>query len=253
MKIQHRFNQDADAAANRYGNLIEALRGVYLSAFSESTFGSPRSLDLIAQEANSIVTAHLRYERDIAAASFDRIVWEALSQTQRDLAVPVARMTSEALSELSSATLDYLMNEIRVQSARDVSTLVEAARRAALQISLAMRAHGMSRRSATIDYQFGSSLEFYFRDRRNYRIMSRKFIRSVWRQSLLSLYNETVLLTLADYGEATAQVEHLDAKAPIDGMIVAMSAGAAHPIYDEVRAEVFHPNSDAVLRRARAA
>lgn len=254
MKIQHRFNQEADSAAARYGVLTEALRGIYLSAFNDPRFGSPALLAAIEYEARALMTTYLRTERQQAEMIFGQIVREALQATKASLAAFATLDTPEALSALASATLDYLMKEMRLQGERDVSTLVEAVRRASLQVSLAMRAHGLSQRLAIRDYAFGANnLDFYFRDRRNYRTLSRQFMRVVWRQSLLSVYNESVLLTLADHGETQAEVTHLDGKSGVDGLIIAMSGGSVHPIYDEIRAQVFHPNADAVLKRVGAA
>lgn len=253
MKIQQRFSQEADAAAARYGLLIDALRSLYLSAFQDRSFGAPALLKRLAAEADALIAAYLRTEERLADSALHAIAQNALGATRRELMISFPKNETDAIGELTSATLDYLRVELALQAQRDKNTLIEAVRHAALQISLSARAVGQSREMAIRQYQFSANLEFYFRDRRNHRLLARKFVRALWRQALLSLYNEVVLVTLAEHGESTAQVEHLDAKAPIDGMIIAMSASAAHPIYDEVRSQIFHPNSDAVLKRTESA
>lgn len=244
MKIQHRFSLEADAAASRYDLLVGALRGLYLDALGSRDFGAPSLLNAVRRQGRGMVDTYLRAERTTAETTLAQIASEAHRSTKRALAVYAQDEMSDAALELLSAMADYMLQEIALQAARDVATVVEEVRRASLQSDLAQRASGAI---VPVDSR-GVELSFHFRDRRNHRIQSRIFVRGVWRQSLLTVYNETVLLTLADHRADHAEIDHLDGKAPPHGARVAMVPGGDHPTYDEIRADVFHPNSDAVLK-----
>lgn len=243
MKIQHRLTQEANAAAARYDNVVYALRAIYLSALGRQGLGSAQLLAEVRNSAYAVTGAYINGEEKIIESVLDEIVSEAQGSVEEAFSYARAEEESGAISELYNATNDYLLQEITIQTVRDVATLVEEVRRAGLSVELQRRATG----SVTPGLVERALPNFHFRDRRHFKVASRTFIRGVWRMSMLSLYNETVLLTLADHGHDLAQIDHLDAKAPVHGSILAIAPGGETPSYEEIRAEVFHPNSDAVI------
>lgn len=252
MKIQTRFTAEAEAAALRYRTLVEGWRGLYAQALDRPQFGSSSEIERVASEAYAMSRTYLAGEQDFIERAFETIVSEALTATGNELGYIDTFDAPEALSAHEIDAQSYLTHEITIQIERDIAFLKQALRRTMLQVALAARAKDIPLRAALTQHRIGdvAELSFFFHDRRNQKWAAEKFIRAIWRQSLLSLYNETVLLVLADHGQQTAEVNHLDVKAESHGLQVAMSAASALPTYAEIRNEVFHPNSDAILRRA---
>jgi hypothetical protein len=101
-----------------------------------------------------------------------------------------------------------------------------------------------------IEYMIGNKtdIDFFFHDKASRKWESKLFVRSVYRQTLLSVYNEIVLYTLADHGIDRAEVEHHSPDAQHDGMVIALSSSTELPTYSEIRETVFHPNANAWLK-----
>lgn len=251
MSITQLISNDADAASQRYGMLVEGWRALYTSALDQSHFGSEKQLRSVVAQAYGMARMFLATETDQIEATSDRIASEAQRVTLAQLSSKVAKELSDEASEHVSASNDYLLHEISVQIERDIAFLRQSLRSTYLHVNLAARANHQSARAALMQYRIGNSseLHFFFHDRRNQRWPSRKFVRSVWRQHLLSTYNETVLITLSDHGIDVAQVEHIDPNSDKHGMKISMDSNSDLPTYAEIKGTIFHPNSDAVLTK----
>lgn len=252
--ITQRFSAEAEEASARYGLVVEVWRSLFRGALDSAAFGSAQQIQAVRDQAYSIARAFLERERVL-------ITERSLSVAQSARQGALSQLGSIDTVELTDAMRahlgvveQHLASEIAIQIERDIGALQVALQRTNLQVSIAARAHGVSLRAALVQYRMGnaSDLHFFFHDRRNQKFPSRKFVRSVWRHHLLSLYNEVVLLTLSDHGEISAQVRHANRSSEFDGQIVAMSAGSEQPTYAEVRDAVFHPNADAILERVGA-
>lgn len=239
----------ADAAAQRYGIVVEAWRHLFRQAIGRHDFGSPASFQHVHVEAYNMAQTYLQTEKAMIAASFESVANEALQTTFEQLGSDAAPELPDDASELLSEFQTYLAHEIIIQIERDVAFLVHSLRRTYLEVRLAAESQRIPLRAAMIQHQIGSSTElhFFFHDRGNQKWPSRKFIRAVWRMSLLSIYNETVLLCLAQHGHGLAEVSTLSPKAGVSGMLIALGANSEHPTYSEIRSAVFHPNADAIL------
>lgn len=251
MSITQIFTAEAEAAATRYGLLVEGWRALYQRALNESDFGSRRQADRISQQAYAIARTYLDAEDGHIEQSLDKIATEAHRVTLAELSSQSADDISDDALELLSALQRYLRHEIAVQVERDIAFLMDSLNRTYLQVSLAAKAHGTGLKAALIQYQIGNATElvFFFHDRQTRKWPSRKFVRAIWRHSLLTAYNEIVLITLAEHGEARAVIHHVDPKSHSHGIIIAMGSGSEFPTYSEIRNEIFHPNSDAIVAR----
>lgn len=118
-----------------------------------------------------------------------------------------------------------------------------------LQASLHAASSGSKRQNSLIYLRAKEKGDpkFYFVDRINRRWPSQKYIRSIWRHHLLTAYNETYLFTLAEYGETTARVVHLDPNHRVHGLVLAIADEGNLLRYEDVRDEIFHPNADAIV------
>lgn len=239
----------ADAAGARYQTLVDAWQRIYTEALDNPAFGAGSVFERAQDQAYEVARDYLAAEQERIGDAIGEIVSEALSDAHRALSVEHAHELPGPAGELLSATQGYLLREISIQIERDIAALLQGLRNTAIQVSLMARAKGLSPRAALMQHRIGSneSLAFHFRDRRNAKWHSRLFIRSVWRQALLSVFNEITLCVLADHGIETAEVFHAHAKAGVHGQELAISANTALPTYGEVRGEIFHPNAEAIL------
>lgn len=249
MTILNRMTAEANAAAERYGIVVEGWRGLYSQALRDSGFGSQHLLNRTKEQAYEIARIFLTNERVIADRQFDEVASEARTATLREFDVTTALELPDDADEHLSAAVDYLMSEIVIQIERDIAFLVDSVRKTFLSVHISATAQRIPIRTALTEYSIGvaGEIQFFFHDRRNQRWLSRKFIRAVWRHGLLTLYNEIVLMALAEHGLDHGEVRHQDPKSQFDGMKIALYSASQHPTYSEIRSEIFHPNAEAVM------
>lgn len=243
------FTSYAEEASSRYELLVGSWRAIYSNALNSSDFGSQRQYARVSREAFDLARSFLAAEDENIGRALADIALEAQRATQRQMSVTVADTLSEAAQQHLIDAQSYLFSEISVQVERDVNMLLQALKRAALQVKLSAKSRGISQKTALIEYMLSTSLElqFYFHDRGNQKWPSRKFIRSVWRHALLSAYNEVVLMTLADHRIDRAFVLHTDPSNQFHGMEISVATNSSLPTYSEIINEIFHPNSNAIL------
>jgi hypothetical protein len=247
--ILQRLSHEAETAAMRYGLLTEAWRSIFHQALNASNFGYPAVTDKAIGEAFRVAETYLSEERHAAERTLSEIATEARTVTLADLqSIDASEMTERALEHLS-VTRSYLVDELIAQCHRDIALMRQTMQRVSLEVSISSRSRGISERTALVEYRIGNQadLQFIFHDRHARKWASKKFVRALWRHTLLSTYNESVLFTLADHGLARARVAHEDHGAASHGMIVAIGSNSEFPTYSEIRNEVFHPNANAVL------
>lgn len=252
MNVTLSMTAEAEAAAVRYGMLVDGWRSIYQREMDAPDFGSGRQINRVTEQAYAMGRQFLDTEANLIEESSMIIVREALRAMSEQLATPVAETLTDAVREHLRDAENYLLHELSIQVERDIAFLKQSLRRAVLQVSVAAQAQRVPLRVALMQYRIGNTTElhFFFHDRRNQKWPSRKFVRAVWRHHLLSLYNEVVLLTLADHGLDTAMIVHASPDYHSQNMVISMSSGTSLPTYSEIRNEIFHPNSDAVLARA---
>jgi hypothetical protein len=89
--------------------------------------------------------------------------------------------------------------------------------------------------------------QFAFLDRAGRRWSSERFVRTIWRHALVLTWNETALLTMTDHKIAEAEIDHSDESYAKRGAIISLAEDAIGITWDQVRDDVFHPNSNAWL------
>lgn len=247
--IRSRMTYEAESASQRYDLLVQLWRSRYQTALNTDDFGSSASFVRVDAQAFHDGEGYLDREDDRIRDVMLEIASEAQTATLKQIGVTVAPELSEAaLVHLNDAET-YLFSEIATQIERDVSFLMQSLRKSALQVRLSSQSRRVSVRQALMEYKISSSVElqFFFHDRGNQKWPTRKFLRAVWRHNLLHLYNEVVLLTLADHGIDKAVVSHVDSNSEFHGLEVSIATNSALPTYADIRNEVFHPNSNAIL------
>lgn len=247
--ISNLLSHHANEAAARYGRLIDSWQSHFNTSLNDDDFGTSTHVARFIERV--VGEAHLFMEDEalIAKSVFTEIAKEAHHATLRDLSITPPDELPERVSDLMSASFDYYLAQLSAQLMRDVATIRNAAQRVALETFASSRSRGISQRSAMIEYRIGSHavLEFFFHDRAGRKWSSRKLVRSIYRHTLLSTYNESVMLTLVDNNLRRARVVHEDVNAQFHNMIISFGANSEAPIYSEIRDTVFHPNSNAIL------
>lgn len=248
------LTREAEAGAARYGLLTEAWRSIFHTTLNASDFGSVAAVGRANEEALAIASDFLADERSTVSRIVREIAIEARQTTLRQLASIDTSETTERVDEQLSAFCDYIESELIAQIHRDIALLRQTIQRVDLEVSIAATARGISARTALVEYRIGNQadLQFVFHDRHARKWASKKFIRAMWRHTLLAVYNEIVLMTLAEHGIWRAQVVHEDPNSDVNGVIVAMGSNSEFPTYSEIRADIFHPNANAVLRMEEA-
>lgn len=248
--ILGRLTEAAEAAAQRYTLLTEAWRGLFATSISASDFGAPSLTSRAIDSAYALASQFLSDERQRIADLTFEIATEARQQAISDIrSNDTTELTEPALEHLRE-TQRYMSDELVAQVHRDIAQLRQGLQRVSLEVSLASRSRGISTRSALLEYRIGNSadLQFMFFDRQGRKWSSKKFIRAVWRHTLLSVYNEMILMSAADHGLSRVKVVHQDAKSDVHGTIVALGSNSEFVTYSEIRNEVFHPNANSVLK-----
>jgi hypothetical protein len=247
--ITNRMSEWAEIASLRYKTLIDGFRSAFSAALNRPDFHSPAAVLELMEQAYQIRRVYLADEMKRVTDATDRIALEALTATSVQLRSTDQRELTDAHLEHLNALESFLISEIGVQIERDIAFLRQSFLRVVLQIRIAARAQRTSLRSAMMEYRIGNmaELHFFFHDRGVRRWPSQKFIRSVWRQHLLNTYNDMVLIVLADHGSTIAEVRSQNPDHQFHGQRVALQPNTSLPSYAEIRAEIFHPNADAIL------
>jgi len=248
--ITNLLSDKAGAAYNRYSLFTDALKSIHRGAMLRSDFGSASLTGKLRSQATLQGSTFLDSELSQARADIQEIAEIARTVTLQEISSNDTSELTDAIYEHLDASYDYFQTELVVQQTRDIATLQRAMQRAGLEVAIAARSKGKSHRSAVLEYAFGNKtdVEFFFHDRSSRKYESRLFVRSLYRQTLLSVYNETVLFTLADHGLTRAVVEHHSPESEFHGLEIALSSGSELPTYSEIRDKVFHPNANAYLR-----
>ena len=248
--ITQLMTTEAEAASARYKHLIEGWRSLFMKSLDQAKFGAGTTVADLVSQAYDMARSYLEDERSIVARETESFASEAHTATLDALSSQDAReLTDDALEHLD-ALERFLLNEITIQIERDIAFLRQAYLRVVLQVRIAARSQRTTDRAALLQYRIGNAVElnFFFHDRRNQRWPSQKFIRAIWRQHLLSSYNETVLVALAEHGIRSAEIQHASPASDVHGMRIALSANTSLPTYAEIRNEIFHPNAEAILK-----
>jgi hypothetical protein len=243
--IANLLTELAGQASTRYQMFTDSLRSIYHNALARQALDDTRPM----AEANQLASVFLEAEANHIGDDIDEIAREARTETLQQIASnDASELTDEALTHLRVSS-DYLYSELVSQVYRDIATLRKSIQRVRLEVSLAARSSGRSHRAAMIEYLVGNKADiaFFFHDKASRKWESKTFVRAIWRQTLLSAYNEIVLFTLADHGLDRAVVEHHSPDAQYHGMVIALSSNTELPTYSEIRDTVFHPNANAWL------
>lgn len=248
------ISEKAHLASGRYGFFLSSLQAIYGLAISNPDLGSAGHRAKVLKEARDAAAIFLNAEVNYIEEDVDAVFREAHQTTIADLDSADRQNVPVLAGEQLSAIVNYLYEEVSAQVSRDISMLKSRIQTAILEISVSARARNSTTRQSQMQYRLMNSgdIRFLFRDRSGRNWSSEKFYRQLWRHTLLTAYNETVIILLADHGLTLAKVFHVDPKADVSGLMISLVSGSLYSIYSEIRDAVFHPNANAYLVYANA-
>lgn len=245
--IPTRLDTKAQAAALRYSVLTDAWQGLFSRALSSPDFGHARQASEVIREAYEIAQIYIDREMNLIASLLYEIAVEAQGLASRKIAnTDEDLLAIEAQTHLGE-TQQYLRDEITAQIHRDIANVRQSLQRVTLDVSILARTRRLKDRMALVAWRLSNdeTLSFNFVDRRAHRTPSARFVRGLWRQTMLSVHNETTLFTLADYGQTEAGIfKVLEGR---EEQVATIYLDGSSPSYSEIRATLFHPNSNAYL------
>ncbi|SCW95645.1 hypothetical protein [Ancylobacter rudongensis] len=245
--IANRLSEEAERAAERYALVTKEWQRLYDEALGADDFGSAALTARIMAAAYQVSLRHIADEDAHIEGALSAIAQSARETTLSQIAsIEASDLSDDALEHLAQSQ-SYLINEIAAQMQRDLATLRQKLQAAALAVRASVRTRRMNERMAMLDYRMSSfgKLEFTFYDRRSYRWISRKFVRTVWRHTLLAAYNEMVLMTAADHGHAEiAVVTESEGVLQTQGQVSLRDDALGYAAACE---HFFHPNSTCFL------
>jgi hypothetical protein len=241
----------AEAAAIRYGLLLDGWKALYNRALDDPRFGAPVQLTELTDEAYAMARRYLGAEGVEMSDALEQIAREALTATHAELSVEDSDELPDDVDEHVSAFVEHLMSELKIQIERDIATLKKTLQQTILGVTLAASAQRLPLRTALIQHRIAANtdIKFGFTDRRSAKWPARRYIRTIWRHDLIALYNDVVLMTLADAGVDTAEVRHTDVEAETHGLKISIVDNTELPTLADIRDQTFHPNAEAVLAR----
>lgn len=239
----------AETCAMRYAALCSTWQSAFDHALNDKHFGYADHPGNVAKGCYVQAEAFLADERE----HIDRIIEEIASDAHQKT---LQQLSSEDSAELPAAALDhlavtaaYLADELIAQIHRDIAMVRQAVQRAQLDVYTNARARRIPERQSLIEYRISNSdhLNFMFHDRHARKWSSKKFVRGLWRHTLLSVYNETVMIALADHGLERAGVYDTDQGHQIQIASITLTGATDLDGYADVRSDYFHPNSSNFL------
>lgn len=238
MLRQSEFATVTNEISIRYDHFLETLLGAYNRVVLSSDLSS-KSLNAFKADTANILKQYL--EQEVAATvSIHNKILLAVEQDTQSLS---ARVTEDAewLDYLSENT-NFLYDAIKLQASKDV-----------LYVNNFLRTKALTIQSLN-DYQVAynlvfnhKDLNFYYTDKLGRKVNSTKYIRTIMRDFMVKSYNDLIAGAGILNGVKEAVIENIDDNHKDNGKVIAVN-DADRVNYFSIRDDIFHPNSNSILR-----
>jgi len=244
------FNEKASAAVDRYAGLLNTLR-----AQSDNVFRRGATDEVLRNEALSVAQGAARAFLSLEQAQINEdtadVARSAHSAALEDLGLPDATI-DDRFADFIFSSAYFVTRMIAAQAERDVMTMAQHIQSTALRVDIYVRSgrHTPTTAATQVMIEDRQLPAFRFVDRlgRNFKVS--KHIRDTYRQYLLRTYNEIYMDVVASHGHTTVRVDHpnMDYKW-FDAELAIVTGGQDPdiPLYYDLRDEIFHPSSDAIV------
>lgn len=238
MSRQTQFTSIANEVSVRYTSFLETLLNSYNRVILSANLNA-KSLSIFKSETNNILKHYLEREVDELIKVYNDLA-DIISNDTDNYAVKV--LDDSEWSEYLTENTNFLYEAIKLQSSKDTLYLNNYLRTKVLQV--------LSMNEAQIAYNLihnHKDLSFYYTDKIGRKINSAKYIRTSARDYLIKNYNDLIVGTALLNDKKELIVENLDKEHKDHGKII--SINQENEInYFNIRDEVFHPNSNSIIR-----
>lgn len=237
-----KLDQIADQFAEQYRGLLTSIVGHFARALDSHDPTTPKARSDFRQSILRSSVAFLDGMVGQIEAHTIEVRNDALSTVGHALSDP----DLESLNEYLRDAMDDLYASLYACLHRDDTAAERELRNFAHKVNLTQAATGMSKIGALIKTKFGrvSGLNFVQVDRLGRKRASEGFVRSLVRHHLVQTHVECQMFSIAKSGNDLAQIV-IDNK---PGAVISITGTTAgYPSYEEIRDEIFHPNSTATV------
>lgn len=245
-----RLTEMAAAAVERYGNFLTVLRSQ-----SETVFRRGPTEEELRNEALSVAQGAARSFLGLEQAQINEDTTEvartAFKRALSDLGLPDATL-EDRFADFVFSSAYFISRIIAAQAERDIMTMAQHIQTTAQRIDLYVRSgrHSPASAAAQVMIEDNQMPAFRFIDRMGRKFKASKHIRNIYRMHLLHVYNEVYMDVVATYGRDSVRVDHPNPDYKWFGEELAIVTGGSNPdlpLYYDVKDEIFHPSSEAVV------
>jgi hypothetical protein len=238
--IQEQFNKVAQDVSERYTNYLEALRNAYNRTILTADL-SPRQLGTFKKEIDSIQTRYLEQEVDHVTKVHDLLldyIGQAIADDKMDVSVTQDHEWTDYLYQ----NTNFLYEAIKLQSSKDALYINNFLRVKVLEV-LNLNDH---QKAYSLVFN-NRDLSFFYTDKIGRKINSQKYIRSLARDYMVTSYSDMLVGSAILNGIDEVGIENVDPNHRDHGKIISVT-GENELNYFSVRNEIFHPNSNSIIR-----
>ena len=238
---QAKLDAISGQCAEQYRTLLTAIVGHFAKALDSTDPTSPKVRTQFRRSLEQLSRAFLAGMVEQVKAHTRELRDDALKTASRPLSDPELRDLDEHLQD----ALDDLQDALRACLARDCRAAEHELRKFAHMVNLTQSSSGMSRIGAIIKVKYGRVSDFSFSqaDRIGRKRVSDAFVRALIRHHLVITCVETQMFAIAKLGFDLARVGDTNLIISITGTT------PGYESYDDVRDDLFHPNSSATVVR----
>jgi hypothetical protein len=238
----------AGEAATRYAGFGVELNALYVRALTHPDGITPALIGTFTDEVRQHLYKMLATEEDLITTQLNAIAENALTALQaQGVTTSSEDMRMRVLAHVS-ASQAYLASEIFTQALRDINFVVYTLNTAGMTVNTRRQLRGGKAREQAIALLLERPhLSFFFSNRAGHQIPVAHHMRLLWRQTMLSVHNETVLHALANTGRDRAAILINGDNGLEQTGEIALLPGHDLPTYLDVRNDLFHPNSRSFL------
>lgn len=204
------------------------------------------SYELLEQTANAHVHSEIK-------ARTDQVMEAAIKDIRLALNVKTAEVFTglirEDLDSFISGEIDATVNSLIDQMSRDRRSVLRYQREFALEVQILISSKKQTERSAQIATKIKKQTpDYVYMDRSGKAWKSERFVKMLLRAHFFKIYNETYLYALMTLGQNKATVHKTDPDHKHNGLVFSIREPIKGlPSYGEIRKDVFHPNSHAIV------
>jgi hypothetical protein len=238
MGRQAEFNAISNEVALRYTSFLETI----LSAYNRTILSADitaRSIDTFKKEVANIHKHYLEREIKELVSAYEKLKTMIDLDTQQ---VAVSVTADDEWATYLSENTNFLYDAIKLQSSKDVLYVNNFLRAKVLQV--------MSMNDYQVAYNLvfnHRDLSFYYTDKLGRKINSVKYMRTAARDYLVKNYNDLVAGSAILNGIEEVVIENVDKNHEHNGKVIAVTGNDGVNYFD-IREDIFHPNSNSIVR-----